>query len=133
MRRLIAVTAAAVVQLWSVAPMAASVIYCIGEDGHSGFELVRAGARGCASCCHEEDGGGEHFAASPVSECVDIALAPSAGVTAKLTPSASPGPGLAADTYAAPGLRAAGLVREMQFDPPRASLARLRRHTVLLI
>lgn len=138
--RMVAFGAALAVQLWSLAPVAASVIYCIGEDGHSGFELVKPGARGCASCCHDpahdpaQDSRG--LAGAPVSECIDIALSPQSGLTGKLGEMAGPERPAIALTMVAPAATALGRVAfrpDRDLEPPRGSAARMRRHTVLLI
>lgn len=131
-----ALLAAVVVQVWSLAPVSASVIYCIGEDGHSGFEMVKAGARGCAACCHDPASGAAAAEAvhEPVSECTDIALSPASGVVGKqkaagevdLLPLSSR---VAFDVPGRPRL----LDRRADLEPVRGSPQRLRRHTVLLI
>ncbi|MFN2375466.1 MAG: hypothetical protein ABR538_02945 [Candidatus Binatia bacterium] len=129
--------AAMVVQVWTLAPVSASVIYCIGEDGHSGFEVVKAGARGCAACCHdsgpEADRHGEALH-EPVSECTDITLSPASGVLGKGKVAAD------ADLLPLSTLVAVAGVERLRpvhgragIEPPRGSPQRLRRHTVLLI
>lgn len=50
-------------QFSSLGPGFATAVYCIGDDGHAGVEVVRAG-RGCASCCHEARGDSHDAAAA---------------------------------------------------------------------
>lgn len=135
-RRAVALGAAVIVQVWSLAPVAASVIYCIGDDGHAGFELMKAGARGCAACCHEELAAGDagmHVEDGPVSECTDIAMAPSDGLATKSsdTPPASP-------LVALLPVRVGAALPDHEpvlgdIPPPRGSPTRMLRRTVLLI
>lgn len=128
-------------QLWSLAPVAASVIYCIGDDGHAAFELMKAGARGCAACCHDEvaelaaapqDDEASSVAEAPVSECTDVAMAPFDGVATK-SDAASPAPlvALLPARIEAP-LYHRELARS-DIAPPRGSPTRMLRRTVLLI
>jgi len=113
--------------------MAASVIYCIGEDGHAGFELVKAGARGCADCCHEAEGGALRIEGAPVSECTDIALSPESGIAGKVSEA------LVVASFIAVGLPVAVVpdrtwqFRDVGLDPPRGSATRMLRRTILLI
>lgn len=79
--RVAAALAMALVHLCSVGPAAASLIYCIGQDGHQGIELVRHGDRGCASCCHESPTTQEHRTEASsdrrladADECTDVQL-----------------------------------------------------------
>lgn len=133
LRRAVALAAILVVQLWSLAPMAASVIYCIGDDGHSGFEMVRAGATGCAACCHEPREGAAQIGRAPVSECTDIAISHAAGAAAKVFDST------AAVSFVAVALPPAivsavvGVHRARDFEPPRNPSVHLLEETVLLI
>jgi len=132
-RRLIALGAALAVQLWSLAPVAASVIYCIGEDGHSGFELVKAGARGCADCCHEGENGAPRIEGAPVSECTDIALSPETGVAGKVSEAPVAVSFVTALLPASVASERAWRYRDVGLDPPRGSSTRMLRRTVLLI
>jgi len=131
--RFIVVAAAVAVQLWSLAPMAASMIYCIGADGHSGFELVLPGERACSSCSHATADGARRIETAAEPECTDIAISAPVGVTGKA--SATPG----VDPFVRLGLPAAAVHagsrqrRAPDFDPPRGSATRLLRRTVLLI
>jgi len=60
--------------MFSATPAAASFIYCVGTDGHAGFELVGGVQTGCSNCCHRPTGTGEH-GEPRTEECVDISMA----------------------------------------------------------
>jgi len=132
-RRLLALGAVFTLQVWSLAPMAASVIYCIGEDGHSGFELVKAGARGCASCCHGQEGESPRLDAAPSAECTDIALAPADGIAGKASDAAVSVSFVALPLPAVTIVETHALFRQADPNPPRGSPTRMLRRTVLLI
>lgn len=67
------VAAALATCLLSLAPATASVVYCIGQPGHSGFELVAGGESGCAGCCHDaEHRSADGDTAANAGECVDV-------------------------------------------------------------
>ena len=59
--------------LFSATPAAASVIYCIGADGHTGFEIIAGASTGCDRCCHKPLQNGAPDDAQH-EECVDIAM-----------------------------------------------------------
>lgn len=130
---MIALGVALALQVWSVAPVAASVVYCIGEDGHSGFEVVEAGARGCASCCHDKPGAEAGLADAPVSECIDIALSPESGLAGKVTEPERSVSVLALVVASTTVLPRVAFRADRDLEPPRGSPTRMRRHTVLLI
>jgi len=127
-----------VAYLLSLAPIAGTVIYCISEDGHSGFEVVAQTERGCASCCHDtvEAAGNGGLEQAPI-ECIDIALSSPELIPA--TTAAGPGfdvlPHSFLHTLATPAatheFRAAR--ERTAHAPPRSAASVLVRHTVLLI
>jgi len=133
LRRAVALAAVLVVQLWSMAPMAASVIYCIGDDGHAGFEMVRAGDTGCADCCHEPGESAGRIGAVPVSECTDIAISHADGATGKSSDSTASASFVAVELPPTIVAELVGANRARHFDPPRHSSVRLLQQTVLLI
>jgi hypothetical protein len=124
--------------LFSVTPAAASVVYCISDDGHSGFELVPGGDRGCASCCHEVPSGPGHEGFPPEpAECTDIALSSDQAIRAgaALEPGAVTfAPEFVATLHPPTRLEKPTVesVRAL-LVPPRSSPAVLLRHVVLLI
>jgi hypothetical protein len=136
-QRIAIVAALVFTYLASVAPAAATIIYCIG-DGHSGFERVSGGERGCASCCHElpEAPAHDEHEAEP-SECTDIALSSEqalrAGACADRHDFASVAPlGLPMRMYDHAALQ--GARRDLRAEaPPGAATSELRRSVVLLI
>jgi hypothetical protein len=124
--------------LLAAGPAAATVVYCISDDGHAGFELVAAGERGCASCCHELPSVPAHdgFAPTPV-ECTDIALSSDQALRANVAAereAASFAPALVA-TLHPPSRLDTRTFENLRPDlaPPRGSPAVFLRHTVLLI
>jgi hypothetical protein len=122
--------------LFSVAPAAATVVYCISEDGHEGFELVASGERGCASCCHDlpDEPAHEGFEPTP-SECTDIALSTDQAIRANPATERDEivfAPALVATLHVP--LRTQTLERVAATrEPQRGSPAVFLRHTVLLI
>ena len=137
-RRIAIVACSLLTYLVSVAPAAASVVYCISDDGHEGFELVAAGERGCASCCHDLPSEPAHEGFSPTpTECTDIALSSDQALRASVTAERE-------TAVFAPAL-VAMLPPPSRFDtrtfesaradhaPPRSSPSVFLRHTVLLI
>lgn len=123
--------------VFSLGPMAATVIYCISDDGHSGFEVVASGERGCASCCHEEEGASGHDGLGPpAGECTDVTLTSPQAVSgcASFVPAnlAQAFDSLAIAPFVT-GVRSVQFVRAEPFAPPRGCAAMLQRSTVLLI
>jgi hypothetical protein len=124
--------------LFSLGPATASVIYCISDTGHSGFELVAAGQSGCASCCHDPVEGGAHDGLqAQAHECTDVALSlpqdvrrANGDVTAS-TP--WPLPLLQQDEAAVTPVAVTGTRSQTVLSPPRSSPSMLVAFTVLTI
>ncbi|HYB99666.1 MAG TPA: hypothetical protein VEC57_11110 [Candidatus Limnocylindrales bacterium] len=68
--------------MFSATPAAISFVYCLGSDGHAGFEIVTGSSIGCEDCCHRPSPGhdGEH---AQHQECVDVVMADQAPTVAK--------------------------------------------------
>lgn len=120
-------------QFWSLAPVAASVVYCIGEDGHAGFELARPGASDCNACCPDEVATALAAPDREASGCTDIVISGDSAVSGKDSV------GAATPSFAVVGMAASGQhasrrqLQPMDFDPPSSAATRLLRRTVLLI
>lgn len=134
------VLAAAVLHLFSVAPSAAELVYCIGSDGHSGLELLQGGGNGCIDCCHENtaDSATLDSAATPgINGCRDILLSASDALSRsdradpeRLT---APAVGFPNTFVRLDVVRASSIRGFAPYGPLRASAPQLIRHTVLLI
>jgi hypothetical protein len=137
-RRIAIVACSLLAYLFSVGPAAATVVYCISDDGHEGFELVAAGERGCASCCHELPSEPAHDGFSPTpTECTDIAMSSDQALRASVAAereTISFAPALVA-TLHPPSRLDTRTFESARTDlaPPRGSPAVFLRHTVLLI
>jgi hypothetical protein len=137
-RRIAIVASSLLAYLFSVGPAAATVVYCISDDGHEGFELVAAGERGCASCCHELPSEPAHEGFSPTpTECTDIAMSSDQALRASVAAereTAVFAPDLVA-TLHPPSRLDTRTFESARADlaPPRGSPAVFLRHTVLLI
>lgn len=130
--RAVTLAAAIMVQIWSLVPVAASVIYCIGEDGHAGFELAHAGASDCGRCCPEGEGA-EPGIGNEASGCTDIAISPAAAFSGKVSAAEATVSFVVVGVGSFAGSRLSGRMRPADFDPPRTAATRRLRHTVLLI
>jgi hypothetical protein len=138
-RRIAIVACSLLAYLFSVGPAAATVVYCISDDGHEGFELVAAGERGCASCCHDlpSEPAHEGFPPTP-TECTDIALssdqAPRTASVAAERETSAFAPDLVAILHP-PSRLDTRTFESARTDlaPPRGSPSVFLRHTVLLI
>lgn len=131
-------TAGVVAYLLSFAPIAGTVIYCISDDGHAGFEVVAQTERGCASCCHEAmDATGAGGVEAAAAECTDIALSSPELISSSST--TGPAAVLPPDAFVhavaitppARDFRPTG--EQTALAPPRSTASALVRHTVLLI
>jgi hypothetical protein len=123
--------------LLSSAPATASVIYCITDAGHSGFELVASGERGCASCCHDEVDRGNHEGFAAADECTDVFLALAQDLRRASPGVAAPAllPFVHAQTWARPSRQPAPSRAPDQtaLAPPRSAPSALIAFTVLTI
>jgi len=124
--------------LFSLGPATASVIYCISDAGHSGFELVASGQSGCASCCHDPvEGGANDGLQAEAHECTDIALSLPQDVrraNVDVTATApSPLPPLRQDSAAAAPVAVTGTRSQTALSPPRSAPSMLIAFTVLTI
>jgi len=134
-RRAVALGVGVLLHLLSLTPAAASVIYCLGDDGHGGIETLEGGQRGCADCCHDELGAHGDDTGNG-GECTDVSLS---STDSMLCSPGIQGPDLAtvlvlpvaATILASPLARSAYDADDLA--PPRGSPLGLRRHTVLLI
>lgn len=124
--------------LFSAGPAAATIVYCISEDGHEGFERVASGERGCASCCHELPSEPAHEGFTPApAECTDIALSSEQALRAN---AASEREAFSFAPVLVAALHPPSRIGEPTFEsvhaqlsPPRGSPVVFLQHTVLLI
>lgn len=135
-RRVVALGVGVLLHLLSLTPAAASVIYCLGDDGHGGIETLRGGQRGCADCCHDEAGAHGDETSDGGGECTDVSLS---STDSMLRAPGLHGPDLASVIALplAPMILASPLASSAydadNLAPARGSPLGLRRHTVLLI
>jgi hypothetical protein len=136
--RLAIVATSLLAYLFSAGPAAATIVYCISDDGHEGFELVASGERGCASCCHELPSVPAHEGFTPApAECTDIALSSDQALRASATVERD---GFASAPALVVALHPPSPIDAPTFESVRADLSPSRgspvvflRHTVLLI
>lgn len=140
LRRTGVMVVAALLQLLTVSPSGASLVYCIGLEGHAGIEMLRDGQVDCSGCCRESTFHPSVLASPTDAEdsgCTDILLS-SPDV---LTPAMGTEPGvLSVPTIShpfsfptIPTVRLSSLRGFAPTDPPRGSSPHLIRVTVLLI
>lgn len=143
--RVFVAMALAFVHLCSAGPAAASLIYCLGENGHHGIELVRHGQRGCAACCHESGATPHAQPPSPAdkpapaapdgegSECTDVSLGDESAFPGRHTVPSWEGTVAVLPVWSAPALVALRVPGLSPFPARVAPNLSSRRAVVLLI